>query len=1219
MRILFATGIYPPDDGGPARHAEGMALALLAREHQVEVIAYGEDGSSITTASVSVDRVSRRGGAFVRYLRYAWRVFRAARKADVVYVQGAVSEGLPATIGAAFAGRPVVMRVPGDYAWEMAQQRGETDLLDEFLKKKHFGLIGLYERIERWTARRARRIIVPSQYLGSVVQRWGVPRERIEVVLTTIEPLPLTAGREAERQALGVHDRVVILSIVRAVPWKGIEELIGWWKDLPQTHLLVVGGSDGPDLEKWKTLAHQAGFGEDRIRFVGRLDRQGVARWNEAADAFVLHSGYEGYPHVIAEAGSRGVPCFVSDQGGNPETKETFGELIHVLPYRHHASWVAALTDVRQRTQASLPEITWTHERMVDAIEGVLKETVGLRAEGKMQLVMVSYDRALLDTSSEVFRRVSSIANGETSMTALVIAASPTPVAGAAERFQYFSFVGWAGSRMRQAIRNGIREARRLPGRTVITAQDPFAAGVVAYVISRWTNTPLELQEHGDFFSGEWQRESWKNRLLSWVGAFLLRRAERVRVVSERVKQDLIAIGVERNKIDIIPVSQNLDGLLARLPSSAAETVRIVAPCRFVEQKGLDVLLRAVTLLKKRQVPFHLTLIGNGPLEAKLRQRVESDGLSEQVSIEPWREPHELWERADLFVMASRYEGWGRTIVEAMAAGVPVVTTAVGCVGSFFRPQIDGRVVSPNDPSALAMAIEEQIREVDRRNAMRGSARVRAAEFPSKEELHEKQRAGWRSLLGLRSDVGPRWDLWVALLILAIVVSRVASVVLFHSSLVNREWGFFHLIDHWFQGYGYSYARELGCASAYRSPGFLFFLTAFYTVFSPTNTLAQAIVQNAFVVGVLWLVYAVGKRLVGKRAALIGSLLMVCYPYTFYHYTQYYHTFLSSFFLLLLFWFLLRFTERRRLSLALGAGLSIGCLAYVQGTILPATPFIVAWLLYRLWPEWKLVLKAAVIMAITSAALIAPWTYRNWKVFHTLVPLTTDLGHALFKANNEVIYELTKRGYPQEIVNEITVSSTNPNAKQYRMPPELEEEFKRDGVFRESVYWTEWHPKEPNGNVATCKELGPLNEVEFNAYWTGKAKEWMGENWKSEGWKLHLLKLKTFWQPSLFPSVKTGAAWSFAGSSFKVWLARNAVTAASALVIFGGLAGIVWNLRRRNKNVVLPIILLVVYSMMHTFFAGYTKYRIPLDNLLAIYAGWTIVIVWDAVRGRLKK
>jgi len=257
-------------------------------------------------------------------------------------------------------------------------------------------------------------------------------------------------------------------------------------------------------------------------------------------------------------------------------------------------------------------------------------------------------------------------------------------------------------------------------------------------------------------------------------------------------------------------------------------------------------------------------------------------------------------------------------------------------------------------------------------------------------------------------------------------------------------------------------------------------------------------------------------------------------------------------------------------------------------------------------------MKAAVLMAIFSAGLIAPWTYRNWKELHAFVPLTTDLGFGLYKANNENIYELTLRGYPQEVVDDVTVSSTNLNYVLYRLRPEIQNELEQDSVYHESFFWMDWHPKEPNDVVATCAELGPMNEVEFNAYWTKQSQDWIEKTSLAERLQLHLLKLKTFWQPSLFPSVKTGAPWSFANNPMKVWLARMAVTVSALIVILGGCIGVFIKIREKDKTVFLPLIVVVTYTLLHTFFAGYTKYRIPLDNLMAIYAGLSIIrcVAW---------
>ncbi len=361
MKIIIATGIYPPEIGGPATYVREIARALVARGDTVSVVTYG-DARTEKGDGWNVDVVSRTGGAIIRYLRYAWRVFLCARSADLVYLQGPVSEGFPGTIGAMLAGTKTIMKMVGDYAWEQYQQHvSEPVLLDAFLKQRHGGSVGLLEQIERWTARHARRVIVPSRYLKGVVAAWGVSEDRITVVYNSISSLPSVDPRDALRSTLGVGENVVILTAVRAVPWKGVDFLLSVLKDLSPSHLLVVAG-DGPSLGAWKKEARDQGI-TDRVRFLGRVDRETLATWYAAADVFALASGYEGFPHVVVEAVSVGLPCVVSDQGGNPETAELFPDHVRISPYRDVAAWAAALRTPVAR--CSPIDLTHDHDRMI--------------------------------------------------------------------------------------------------------------------------------------------------------------------------------------------------------------------------------------------------------------------------------------------------------------------------------------------------------------------------------------------------------------------------------------------------------------------------------------------------------------------------------------------------------------------------------------------------------------------------------------------------------------------------------------------------------------------------------------------------------------------------------------------------------------------------------------------------------------------------------------
>jgi glycosyltransferase involved in cell wall biosynthesis len=217
--------------------------------------------------------------------------------------------------------------------------------------------------------------------------------------------------------------------------------------------------------------------------------------------------------------------------------------------------------------------------------------------------------------------------------------------------------------------------------------------------------------------------------------------------VSERVAEHVSNIGVPRDKIVVIPVAMDLQSLQGLSQRQSTTLYRLVVPCRFVRQKGLDVVLDAVVRLKKLRADFSVALIGRGPLETELREQIAGLQLTECVSIEDWKPMEMIWKDADLFILASRYEGFGRTIVEAMAAGVAIVTTDVGCVGSIFRPNEDGLVVACDDAEALAQAIDRQLSDVESRDRMRAHARRSAATFPDRQSLQSAQRDAWRSMI----------------------------------------------------------------------------------------------------------------------------------------------------------------------------------------------------------------------------------------------------------------------------------------------------------------------------------------------------------------------------------------------------------------------------------------------------------------------------------------
>lgn len=336
MRILFATGIFPPDIGGPATYVNGLARELRRRGIEVSVITYGTYSDEGDDTPFPVRRVSRARALPLRYFDYLTSVYRAAREADVVYLQDPLSSGLPGFFGARLARKPVLLKIVGDAAWEIARDSGAvSDDFGVFQERVYPARVERIRRAQRLVARRVDRIVVPSRFLEKVVTRWGVAEHKIEVVPNSIpEPRGLEVSREAAKDSLGLEGRTVVLSAGRLVPWKGFDTLIrlaaGMKQEFPRLRWLIAGG--GPGEEGLRRLMKEV-EAESAVTLLGAVPRERMAEYMAASDLFVLWSGYEGLSHVLLEAMRAGRAIVASDAGGNPELIES-GQSGRLVPWR---------------------------------------------------------------------------------------------------------------------------------------------------------------------------------------------------------------------------------------------------------------------------------------------------------------------------------------------------------------------------------------------------------------------------------------------------------------------------------------------------------------------------------------------------------------------------------------------------------------------------------------------------------------------------------------------------------------------------------------------------------------------------------------------------------------------------------------------------------------------------------------------------------------------
>ncbi|RJR13830.1 glycosyltransferase family 1 protein [Candidatus Parcubacteria bacterium] len=308
--IIIATGVYPPEIGGPATFTIFFEEELRKR------------GIPYTTIPFSGVRFLPKG---IRHIAYFLRVLRAIRGRSIVLALDPVSVGFPAVLAAWIRGTPFYLRAGGDYAWEQATSRWNFQgLPEEFPGDFKLPLSGkLLVWAERFVARRAKRILTQSGHLASIVERWGVSRDTISVIPNSIV-LPELPTHEEARKQYNFGDERVVVSAGRFVPWKGMSAVMNASKEISHIRLVLAG--DGPERHALEAQANV------QTQFVGALSREKLFTLLRAADVFVLNTRYEGFSHQILEAMAIGIPIITTDIPGNRELAEE-GKTALIVPW----------------------------------------------------------------------------------------------------------------------------------------------------------------------------------------------------------------------------------------------------------------------------------------------------------------------------------------------------------------------------------------------------------------------------------------------------------------------------------------------------------------------------------------------------------------------------------------------------------------------------------------------------------------------------------------------------------------------------------------------------------------------------------------------------------------------------------------------------------------------------------------------------------------------
>lgn len=251
----------------------------------------------------------------------------------------------------------------------------------------------------------------------------------------------------------------------------------------------------------------------------------------------------------------------------------------------------------------------------------------------------------------------------------------------------------------------------------LVTAQNPFETGIVAYQIAKKGKIKFQLQIHTDLFSPYFSQESFINWFRVKMVKFLLPKADGIRVVSKKIKDSVESVIKNlKSEIVILPIFVDVEKL--KKASSITDIHReypgkkiVLVASRLEPEKNVSL---AVEAFKKAiegipEIPETVLLIaGEGSERKKIKDLIVDHGLKDKAILlghVPYDELVSYYQAANLLVLSSNYEGYGMVLVEGAAAGIPITTTI------WAAESITGAdVVHINDVDEMAKSIRKQLK-----------------------------------------------------------------------------------------------------------------------------------------------------------------------------------------------------------------------------------------------------------------------------------------------------------------------------------------------------------------------------------------------------------------------------------------------------------------------------------------------------------------------------
>lgn len=594
---------------------------------------------------------------------------------------------------------------------------------EERILKSRFGFI---RHAFRFLLAHADAVSAISNYLLTLSRKFGYLGPA-EVIFNGVAWEKF--ARNTRRLEKEKNNIPVLITTSRLVQKNGVDILIRAFAEVKKTisrvRLQIAG--DGPERHNLEQLCKELVVSED-VEFLGSVAHEKIPSLLHGADLFVRASREEGMGNSFVEALASGLPIIGTPVGGIVDIIQDrkTGLLCRVDDPGDLAEKIIELLHNRQlgdviATQGrKLVEEQFVWSTIVQSYQSLFIRTLGVQKKVLIATPLYPPDIGGPATYSEALLRT-------------------LPAYGIYIYVLPFSSVRRFPKIMRHVVYfwKALLRGRRVDS---IFALDPVSVGLPTACAAWCARKPFVMKIVGDYaWEQGVQRFGVKELLddflekkygvrvafLRWCERFSATRATRIIVPSRYLQCVVSQWGIRQEKIEVIYNSFDPPNMMLTR-EEVRQTLGIsgfmtVSAGRLVSWKGFMTLIESVPEISPRIPDFSLIIIGSGPQEQKLHEKVSELHLEHRIKLLPQMSHATLLKYlyvADLFVLNTGYEGFSHALLEAMALNIPVITTDVGGNKELIEHKKNGIIVAYDSHEEIAGAVVRLYQDAGLRDSL---------------------------------------------------------------------------------------------------------------------------------------------------------------------------------------------------------------------------------------------------------------------------------------------------------------------------------------------------------------------------------------------------------------------------------------------------------------------------------------------------------------------